>query len=200
MIELQLIFGLLGSILTALCFIPYIVTTLQCKTKPNRATWWVWGINGSVLCLGNLAAGADYTMLPLICAVVAQLCIAILSIKRGEGGWNRFDRRCLIASGISFILWRVLNFDLIAIILPLLIDILAALPTLKKSYYEPESEDLLTYILYTFGGLFTVLAVTNWSFEIAITPLYVLFINALIVLLLTRHKTQLIFSTYRKKI
>ena len=200
MIQLQLIFGLLGSILTALCFIPYIATTLQCKTKPNRATWWVWGINGSVLCLGNLAAGADYTMLPLICAVVAQLCIAILSIKHGEGGWNRFDRRCLIASGISFILWRVLNYDLIAIILPLLIDILAALPTLKKSYHEPESEDLLTYILYTFGGLFTVLAVTNWSFEIAITPLYVLFINALIVLLLTRHKTQLIFSTYRRKI
>ncbi|WP_019508826.1 hypothetical protein [Pleurocapsa sp. PCC 7319] len=200
MIQLQLIFGLLGSIFTVLCFIPYIATTLQGKTKPNRATWWVWGINGSVLCLGNLAAGADYTMLPLICAVVAQLCIAILSIKHGEGGWNCFDRRCLIASGISFILWRILSYDIIAIILPLLIDILAALPTLKKSYFEPDSEDLLTYVLYTVGGLFTVLAVTNWSFEIAITPLYVLFINAMIVLLLTRHKTQFILSTYRKKI
>lgn len=198
MIKLQFISGLLGSIFTVLCFIPYIVTTLQGKTKPNRATWWVWGINGSVLCLGNLAAGADYTMLPLICAVVAQLCVAILSIKHGEGGWNPFDRRCLIASGISFVLWRILNYDVIAIILPLLIDMLAALPTLKKSYFKPETEDLLTYILYTVGGLFTVLAIQDWSFQIAITPFYVLFINAAIVLLLTRHKTQWIFSADEK--
>lgn len=198
MIKLQFISGLLGSIFTVLCFIPYIITTLQGKTKPNRATWWVWGINGSVLCLGNLAAGADYTMLPLLCAVVAQLCVAILSIKHGEGGWNPFDRRCLIASGISFILWRILNYDVIAIILPLLIDMLAALPTLKKSYHKPETEDLLTYILYTVGGLFTVLAIQDWSFKIAITPFYVLFINATIVLLLTRHKTQWIFSADEK--
>lgn len=199
MIQLQFIFGLLGSIFTVFCFIPYIITTLQGKTKPNRATWWVWGTNGTVLCLGNLAAGADYTMLPLICAVAAQLIISILSIKYGEGGWNRFDRRCLIASGISFILWRVLKYDLIAIVLPLLIDVIAALPTLKKSYFKPETEDLLTYILYTIGGFFTVLAVQQWSFTIAITPLYVLFINALIVLLLTRHRTQMIFSMDKKE-
>ena len=199
MIQLHFIFGLLGSVFTVLCFVPYIITILQGKTKPNRATWWVWGLNGSVLCLGNLAAGADYTLLPLVCAVAAQLCISILSIKHGEGGWNRFDRRCLIASGISFILWRILNYDLIAIVLPLLIDIIAALPTLKKSYFKPETEDLLTYVLYTIGGFFTVLAVQEWSFAIAITPLYVLFINLLIVLLLTRHKTQMIFSMDKRE-
>jgi hypothetical protein len=190
MITLQFISGLFGSIFTVCCFIPYIITTLQGKTKPNRATWWVWGINGSVLCLGNLAVDADYTMLPLIFAVVAQLCIAILSIKYGEGGWNRFDRRCLIASSISFILWRILTYDIIAIIFPILIDILAALPTLKKSYYEPETEDLLTYILYTVGGFFTVLAIQAWSFEIAITPLYVFLINAIIVGVLIKSKVQ----------
>lgn len=198
MIQLQFIFGLLGSIFTVFCFIPYIITTLQGKTKPNRATWWVWATNGTVLCLGNLAAGADYTMLPLVCAVVSQLIISILSIKHGEGGWNRFDRRCLIASGVNFILWRILKYDLIAIILPLLIDMIAALPTLRKSYFKPETEDLLTYILYTIGGFFTVLAIQQWSFAIAITPIYVLLINALIVLLLTRHRTQIIFSMNKR--
>ena len=71
----------------------------------------------------------------------------------------------------------------------------AALPTLKKSFAEPETEDLLTYILYTIGGLFTVLAVQEWTFAIAITPIYILSLNALIVLLLTRHKTQSLFYT-----
>ena len=199
MIQIHFIFGLLGSVFTVLCFIPYIVTILQGKTKPNRATWWVWGLNGSVLCLGNLAAGADYTMLPLVCAVIAQLCISILSIKHGEGGWNSFDRRCVIASGISFILWRTFDYDLIAIVLPLLIDVIAALPTLKKSYLKPETEDLLTYLLYTLGGLFTVMAIEKWSFTIAITPLYVLFINALIVILLTRHRTPIVDLINKKK-
>lgn len=200
MINIQSIFSLLGTIFTLLCFVPYIITILQGKTKPNRATWWVWAINGSILSLGNLAAGADSTMLPIICAVAAQLCIAILSIKYGEGGWNNLDRKCLIASGISFILWRILDYDLIAIILPLLVDVLAAIPTLKKSYLSPETEDLLTYILYTIGGLFTVLSIGSWSFdfasfEIAITPIYILFINGLIVLILTRHRTKLLFTS-----
>ena len=204
MAKFQSVFSLLGTIFTLLCFVPYIVTILQGKTKPNRATWWVWAINGTVLSLGNLAAGADYTMLPIVCSVAAQWCVALLSIKYGEGGWNPLDRRCLIASGISFILWRILNYDLIAIVLPLLVDILAAIPTLKKSYISPETEDLLTYILYTIGGFFTVLAIQKWSlelssFEIAITPIYILFINGLIVLLLTRRKTKFIFSTASKK-
>ena len=198
MINLQFVFGLLGSVFTIICFVPYIISILQGQTKPNPATWWLWAINGPLLSLGNLAAGADYTMLPIICPVIAQWFIAILSIKYGDGGWSRFDRRCLIASGISFILWRILNYDLIAIILPLVIDILGALPTLKKSYYEPETEDLLTYILYTVGGFFTVLAVTKWSFEIAITPVYILCLNAAIVLILTRHRTLFNFSTSRK--
>ena len=195
MINLQLIFGLLGSVFTIICFIPYIVSILKGKTKPNRATWWVWAINGTVLSMGNIAIGANYTLLPIICPVVAQWCIAILSIKYGEGGWNRFDRRCFIASGISFILWRILNYDLIAVILPLLVDIFAALPTLKKSFAEPETEDLLTYALYTVGGLFTAMAVQEWTFAIAITPIYILLLNAAIVLLLTRHKTQSLFYT-----
>lgn len=195
MIDLQLIFSLLGSVFTIICFIPYIVSILQGKTKPNRATWWVWAINGTILSLGNIAIGANYTLLPIICPVAAQWYIAILSIKHGEGGWNRFDRRCFVASGISFILWRILNYDLIAIILPLLVDVFAALPTLKKSFAEPETEDLLTYVLYTVGGLFTVMAVQEWTFAIAITPIYILLLNAAIVLLLTRHKTQSFFYT-----
>lgn len=204
MIKLQSIFSLLGTIFTLLCFVPYIVTILQGKTKPNRATWWVWATNGTVLTLGNLAAGADYTILPIVCSVAAQWCVALLSIKHGEGGWNPLDRKCLMASGISFILWRILEYDLIAIILPLLVDVLAAIPTLKKSYLFPETEDLLTYILYTLGGLFTVFAIQEWSwklssFEIAITPIYIFLINGLIVLLLTRHKTKLIFSTAIRK-
>jgi hypothetical protein len=190
MTDLQFIFGILAGFFSLVCFVPYIVTILQKKTKPNRASWWIWATNGLVLCIGNYAAGANNTIWALICAVIAQTFIAILSIKYGQGGWNRFDRRCLFGSGISFILWRVFNSPLIAILLPLVIDILAALPTLKKSYYEPESEDVLTWILYTIGSLLNIFAITTWSFAIIITPLYVLGINTAIVLLLLRHKIQ----------
>jgi hypothetical protein len=190
MSNLQIIFGILAGFFSLMCFAPYIFTILQGKTKPNRASWWIWATNGWVLCLGNYAAGASNTIWALMCAVVAQLLIAILSIKYGQGGWNRFDRRCLFGSGISFVLWRVFHSPLIAIVLPLLIDILGVLPTLKKSYYEPESEDLLTWMLYAIGSLFNMLAITTWSFAIVITPLYVFLINTILVLLLLRHKIQ----------
>jgi hypothetical protein len=193
--DLQVIFGTLASCFSLVCFFPYILTTLQRKTRPNRASWWIWSTNGTVLCIGNYAAGASNTIGALICAVIAQFFIAILSIKYGEGGWNRFDRRCLFGTGISFVLWYIFSSPLIAICLPLSIDILGALPTIKKSYHEPESEDFLTWLLYAIGSLFNILAITTWSFDIAITPLYVLGVNSIIVLLLLRKKIQHLLFT-----
>jgi hypothetical protein len=190
MFNLQNIFSILATFFSIVCFFPYIVTTLKGKTQPNRATWWIWAINGSILCIGNYSAGASDTLWALAAPVIFQLFIALLSLKFGEGGWNRFDRSCLLGVGASFILWYIFKAALIAIFIPLIIDFLGALPTVKKSYFNPESEDVYTWLFYTIGGFFNILAITSWSFEIAITPLYVFTIDLLILIFITRNKIK----------
>lgn len=195
----QTAIGIVAGFVSIICFVPYIITIFQGKTRPNRASWWIWAINGSILCASYYSAGASNTIWALICAVIAQFAISILSLKYGEGGWNRFDRSCLIGAGISILLWWLFSSPLLAIIFTLTIDVLGALPTIKKSYYEPEKEDLLTWILYVVASILNLLAIEQWSFVILAPPLYVFCVNAVIVLLLLRRKVGFHLASGRRR-
>jgi hypothetical protein len=195
----QTTIGVIAGFLSFLCFVPYIITIFQRKTRPNRASWWIWATNGLILSASYYSAGASNTIWALICAVIAQFIIALLSLKYGEGGWNRFDRVCMFGAGTSLLLWWQFSSPVIAIILTIIIDFFGALPTLKKSYYEPEKEDLLTWILYVIASLLNILAIENWSFTILIPPLYVFFINTTIVTLLLRSRVQMQLNYYKRR-
>jgi hypothetical protein len=195
----QTIVGGVAGFLSFFCFLPYIVTILQCKTRPNRASWWIWATNGLILSTSYYSAGASNTIWALISAVIAQFIIAVLSLKYGEGGWNRFDRACLSSAGISLLLWWRFNSPLIAIVFTIVIDFLGALPTFKKSYYEPEKEDLLTWILYVAASLLNLLAIEHWSFAILVPPLYVFCVNTSIVALLLRSTVRVQLASYKRR-
>jgi hypothetical protein len=180
--------GVLAGFLSFLCFIPYIVTILLGKTRPNRASWWIWAINGSILSTSYYFAGANNTLWLIVFPVIAQFIIALLSLKYGKGGWNFFDRACLMGASLSLTLWLGLKSPMSAIVLTLVTDVLGALPTIKKSYYEPETEDMLTWVLYVIASILNLLAIEQWSLAILLPPMYVLLVNTTILVLLLRSR------------
>lgn len=184
--------GAVAGFLSILCFLPYILTILQGKTKPNRATWWIWAILSAVISASYYSTGANNTIWLPVCGGIGQLIIAILSLKYGEGGWNRFDRLCLLGVGISLLLWWQFNSPLIALLFNILIDFLGALPTIKKSYYEPQTENLLTWSLYLIASIINLFAIDYWSFQLAAFPLYIFLINATIVIFILSRNFQII--------
>jgi hypothetical protein len=196
----QATFGVIAGILSILCFVPYIITILQGKTKPNRATWWIWVVLSIVISISYYYSGAINTIWLPVCGGIGQLIIALLALKYGRGGWTSFDRFCLIGVSISLVLWRQFNSPLIALLCNLVVDLLGALPTLKKSYQEPETENLLTWSLYLAGSTFNLFAVERFSFALLVFPIYIFSINAAIVILLLRSKIQFqpVFNQQKK--
>jgi hypothetical protein len=188
MFEFHALFGKIAGFFAIICFVPYIVTILQKKTSPNRATWSIWLVLSFVISASYYSAGAVDTLWVPVCSLIGQSIIVFLSIKQGEGGWSRFDRMCLFGVGFSLALWWHYNSPLIALTLSLAIDFFGALPTVKKSYVDPESEDLLTWILYLITSIFNLLAVSTWSFALASFPIYMFVVNITIVTLLLRSK------------
>ena len=93
--HLQELLGQLAGIVSLLGFFPYILATVQGKTRPNRATWWIWTLVGGMLCASYAASGAQHSIWVPVSYVVGPFITAILSIKYGEGGASRFDRTCL---------------------------------------------------------------------------------------------------------
>lgn len=190
MFDWKAIAGICAGIFSLLGFVPYIVTICQGKTSPNRASWSIWASLGIVLAVSNYSAGARETMWLLTAYAVCQITIAVLSLKYGEGGWNTFDRTCLLGALISIVLWQLFDSPLIAITISIAIDSLGALPTIKKSYLQPETEDLFSWMMFWTAGTLNICALTRWSVELVAQPIYLFSFNSIVVFLLWLPKLQ----------
>lgn len=190
MFDWKTIAGICAGVFSLLGFLPYIVTICQGKTSPNRASWSIWASLGIVLAISNYSAGARETMWLLIAYAVCQITIALLSLKYGEGGWNTFDITCLLGAFISIVLWQFFNSPLLAITISIAIDSLGALPTIKKSYLQPETEDLFSWMMFWTAGTLNVCALNQWSIELIAQPIYLFCFNSIIVALLWTPKVH----------
>lgn len=178
--------GIAAGIFSLAAYAPYIVAILRGKTKPNRASWVIWVLTSGGIFFSSLASGASDTLWMPGCYMVCSSVIVLLSLKYGEDGWTSFDLRCLIAATIGLVLWGIFDTPLIAIIIGTSVDVVGALPTIRKSYHKPESEDELAWALFFLGSVANVLAIKEWSFVIALYPIVMVALIGLIAVLVVR--------------
>lgn len=186
--EITAIAGKVAGIVSLVAFLPYIVAIMRGKTTPNRATWWIWTIVGFMLGASYYSSGANHTIWVPMSYIIGPLVTAILSIKYGEGGWTRFDRACLFGAAVSAVFWWLFSSPLVALLINLFIDFLGALPTIKKAYYKPETENKLAWTLFIIGNTTNLFAIETWSFAIAVYPIYMFFGSGTIAALVLRRK------------
>jgi len=179
----------MAGLLSLISFVPYIVTTLQGKNKPNRATWIIWGLVSIILLASYKTVGATHAIWPSVSNVVGMVLILILSFKYGVKEWSALDTYCLIAALVGLFFWWAFNSPLTALTMSIGIDLVGAIPTLKKSYLDPASENKLTWILFWSANTLNLFAVESWNFAMAFYPLYLFFISGTIaVILIVRKK------------
>lgn len=188
MTDLKAFLGLTAAIVSIFCYIPYIITTIKGTTRPNIATWLTWMILSIVVTASSFAAGAFNTLWVPLCGVLGQGSIAFLAINRGKSNWSKFDLVCLFFVGLGLGFWWHFNSPMIALIMTLTVDLIGVLPTFKKSYQEPQSENLLTWVLYLLSSLLLIFSVESWTLAIGLFPIYLFSVNFVIVLLLVREK------------
>jgi anti-anti-sigma regulatory factor len=176
--------GAVAGALSIVGVIPYIITTLQGKTKPHRITWWIFSILGLMMSANHFAAGGSSTVWMPLGGAIGQLVVAILSIRYGEGGWSRLDRLCLGGIGASLIVGQQSHSPLLALGLNIAIDWLGCVPTIQKARHAPESEDWSTWLIYFVGAALNLFAVQHWSLAEALLPLYLFVATGLIAVLL----------------
>lgn len=189
--NIKVVFGGIAGILSFIAFIPYIVGIIKYGTRPNRASWIIWLVLGFILAVSYYSSGAQNTMWVPVSYVIGPLIVIILALKKGEGGWNKFDKMCLAGALMALIGWRIFNVPLVALVVSLLIHLAGSLSTIKKSYLKPYSESLLAWIFFSFGHLFNIFAIEQFKFAIIVYPVYMFLSNGLIAsLLLGRRKIK----------
>lgn len=182
--DLFQIIGISAGTISFLSFFLYYVSIFKKKTIPNRATWFILTIVGILIFSSYYSVGARETIWVPFSFILGPLIVFILSLKYGEGGWTKFDILCISGTGLSLIFWYLSGSALITLLINILIDLFGILPTIKKSYLRPWSEDSLAWFLTLISSILNLFAISVWSFEIWIYPMYMVIINGLITVLL----------------
>jgi hypothetical protein len=175
--ELLATFGILSGIVYIIGIIPYIKDIFKHKTKPERATWWIWLALGTVAITAQAAAGATWSLFMAGAQTLAVTIIAFLSLKYGYGTFKRKDSISLLVAMLGLILWKITSDPLYALLIVVFIDALAVWLTATKTWEAPHTETLIAWILTSASGLLGLIAVGKIDFTQLLYPLYTAIIN-----------------------
>ncbi len=165
--------GYLSGIAILLSFGPYLKDIFLHKTKPQRVSWLIWAILGLISFFSQFAEGASYSLVMTGAQAIGDLFIFILAIKYGFGGLMKKDFISLIGAGISLFLWYLTREAAVALFLVILIDAIGVGLTAIKSYQNPATETVSSWVLTFIGGLLACIAVGRLDFILLAFPFYI---------------------------
>lgn len=175
------ILGLLGGLFALGSVVTYIRDTLLLKVKPQRTTFFIWSVLGSIAFFSQLAKGASNSLwLPGLEAFGA-IAIFLLSIKYGVGGFSKRDYIALLIAAFGIIAWYFTKEAAIALYLVILVDSAGLYLTLHKAYVTPDSETNFPWILSGFGGLLSLFSVGSINIILLSYPFYIMIANTAVV-------------------
>jgi len=164
----------------------YIRDTLKGKTKPNRVTFFLWGAAPLVAFFAQKSGGANIQILYTL--TLALLAFAILAAsfidKKAYWAITKFDVTCGSMSLVAIVLLILTGNALLALVLSLLGDFFAALPTIIKSYKHPKTETAIAYAVEIASSIIILLTIHNWVFINYCFAVYILVMNLLFTSLL----------------
>ncbi len=164
--------GVVAGGLALLSMIPYVVSIVRGETRPSLTTWAIWTVAGSMVAATYLASGATHTWWLAAAYVINPLVVTLLSIRYGVRASEPLDWICLGGALSSLVPWLVYKSPAVALYINILVDLLGALPTFKKSVLMPESENRLSWLMTFVAAGFNILAVERWEPEIFVYPVY----------------------------
>lgn len=179
--------------------IPYVLSILRGRTRPQRASYAIWSMVETVQLISYIASGATTTKWALLVITLNSFIIFGLSLKYGMGGHSRFDILCLLLAATAIVIWQTTNNPVFAVYLTTLAGFIGYLPTIKKAYRWPLTENLLSWGMYVAAATLNVCALTSTKLVIVLPPLagFILSIITASLLLFPGWKLANLKRTYR---
>jgi hypothetical protein len=184
------ILGAVALIVGVAGYVPYIRDTLNGTTKPHPFTYGIWALIGAITftaqVVNNAGPGAWVSGIPIVFGIF----IALLSLKKGERSIARRDWLCLAGALVAIVIWWLTKDALYAVIIVIVINTLAVIPTFRKAYSKPNEETALSYSLGAVRSVISIPALLSFNAVTLLPPVCNIVSNvALVTMLLIRRKS-----------
>ena len=160
-----LLFGLASGILSTFAYIPYVIDTAQGRTRPQRASWLIWSVLGSIAFVSQVYEGATTSLWFAGVQVTGTIIVFVLSIRVGKGCYlSKSDYLILLAAIAGLALWYFTETAAYALAITISISLLGGFATITKTYKDPYSETLLTWMVSLIASVCALLSVGKVDF------------------------------------
>lgn len=159
--------AIIAAVLAIVGNIPYLIDIIKKRVQPHPYTWFIWTIVSAITFFGQLSKGAGIGALPTAASEVFTLIIFLFSLQYGFKNIVKTDTYLLIIALLGLIPWIITKDATISVIIAVSIDLIAFVPTLRKTWSNPNTE---TPILYSMNVLRHILALFSLqAYNIATT-------------------------------
>jgi len=159
----QLISGI-AVFLTFGAYVPYYRDILNGKTKPHVYSWALWSLLTILLVALQVLGGAGAASWVTIAAGILCIGVVVLSYKSSQKDITSSDTTVAILSLLAMCFWLIAKQPIISILLVILADGLAFIPTIRKSWGNPYSETLSLYVTNALRFFLALAAVEKYTF------------------------------------
>lgn len=129
--------------------ISYLKDVFKERVHPHPYTWFIWSIVSLVTFFGQWQKGAGIGVLPTGIAEAFTIIIFLFSLKHlfGEKVWHfrTIDHFFFVVALLGLIPWYLTKDPTISVVVVVLIDVVATIPALIKSWHHPSTEHPLLY-------------------------------------------------------
>lgn len=177
---------IVASIFAFIGNVPYLLDVLKKKVQPHPYTWFVWTLVSAIVFFGQVAKGAGIGAIPTFVAEIFTLIIFLFSLKYGFKNISKIDTYFFIVALLGIIPWVITKDPTISVIVAVSIDLIAFVPTLRKTWLYPSTETRLLYAMNVSRHILTLFSLQAYNITTTLHSIAMITTNTLMVYFLSR--------------
>lgn len=185
------IFASISVALGLIAYLPYGINIVRRRTNPHAFTWLIWATLTAIAGIAQLIDKGGPGAWVTIIAAFVLFGIFGAAIVCGERAITTSDWLCLAAAGAGIALWMVTDDPLTAVILVSAVDVIGALPTIRKAWNKPRQETAQTFAIGSFRFLLVIASLDHYSLVTVLFPATVVAVGAAVCAVLIIRRAQL---------
>lgn len=160
---MKLTLALIATAIAIAGNVPYLYDILKKRVQPHPYTWLVWSIVSCVTFFGQWLKGAGVGAIPTGTSELFTIIIFFFSLRYGFKNIVRTDTYFLIIALLGLIPWIITKDPTISVIIVVSMDVIAFIPTLRKTWRHPRTETPLLFSMNVLRHILTLFSLEAYN-------------------------------------
>lgn len=180
--------GILSGLLAFLFYLQVFRQTLIGRTRPNPTSWFIWTFNDTLILACSWSLGAWNSLwVPLVYSVFGWFIFAV-AVRKDKRLPTPLEWVCVVGSVLGWGAY-LSTHAFWSIIVGSMVNSLAAIPTMRNAFQEPQRENLGAWMLISTSLLCMCLSIERFEVSLWIFPASS-FLNCVVIVIgLARYQT-----------